>query len=152
MCNSYLGRHMPSLQTSPFPSSFSSFYIAQHDIVWHGMSLQSAGVSCPSRVPSQLLVHPQPTHWWGRVTSRKGLNCVNTAEQWRKHPCVIHSVFSTNPNHSPILATMKKINSTPAKTSTEAMTYEMKFLIVTVDLTLVWLDLPAFKNQHTGDI
>jgi len=47
---------------------------------------------------------------------------------------------------------MKKINSTPAKTSTEAMTYEMKFLIVTVDLTLVWLDLPAFKNQHTGDI
>jgi len=27
-------------------------------------------------------------------------------------------VFSTNPNHSPTLAVMKEINSTPAKTST----------------------------------
>jgi len=34
------------------------------------------GVSCPSCVPSQLLVHPQPTRWWGGVRSRKGLDSV----------------------------------------------------------------------------
>ena len=32
-------------------------------------------------------------------------------------------VFSTNPKHSPILATIKKIDSIPAKTSTEISLY-----------------------------
>ncbi|KAK4813638.1 hypothetical protein QYF61_014398 [Mycteria americana] len=36
----------------------------------------------------------------------------------RKHPGVINTVSSTNPNHGPIPATVKKINSIPAKIST----------------------------------
>jgi len=38
--------------------------------------------------------------------------------QGLKHPCIINTVFSTNPKHGPIQATIKKINSIPAKTST----------------------------------
>jgi len=44
---------------------------ADHDVIWYGISLWLAGVSCPSCVPSQLLVHPQPTLWWSGVRSRK---------------------------------------------------------------------------------
>ncbi|KAK4816220.1 hypothetical protein QYF61_013458 [Mycteria americana] len=38
---------------------------AKHDAIWYEIALWAVGVSCPSRVPSQLLVHPQPTRWWG---------------------------------------------------------------------------------------
>jgi len=48
--------------------------------------------------------------------------CVSTAHQQQKHPCVINTVFSTNPEHGPILATMKTINSIPAKASTPTVT------------------------------
>ncbi|KAK4829622.1 hypothetical protein QYF61_005749 [Mycteria americana] len=41
-----------------------TFY-AEHDAIWYGIALWSAGVSCPSRVPSQLPVPPQPPRWWG---------------------------------------------------------------------------------------
>ena len=51
-------------------------YIAEHDVIWCGIALWSVEDSCPSCVPSQLLVHPQPTRWWGGVRSRKGLDCV----------------------------------------------------------------------------
>ena len=44
--------------------------------------------------------------------------CASAAPQWLQHPCVIGTVPSTNPKHSPTLATMKKINTTPAKAST----------------------------------
>lgn len=45
------------------------------------MSLGSVGGSCPSCVLSEFLVHPQATHWWGGVKSRKGLDaiCINPA-------------------------------------------------------------------------
>ncbi|KAK4810279.1 hypothetical protein QYF61_015309 [Mycteria americana] len=33
---------------------------AEHDAIWSGIALGSVGVSCPSRVPSQLLVSPSP--------------------------------------------------------------------------------------------
>lgn len=38
------------------------------------------------------------------------------AQQQQKHPCVINSVFSRNPEHNPVLPTVKK--SIPAKTRT----------------------------------
>jgi len=49
---------------------------AEHDIIGYGASLWSSGVSCPGSVPSQLLVHPQSTCWWGGVRGRKGLDSV----------------------------------------------------------------------------
>ena len=61
----------------PLPSSFHFFlHIAEHDIVWHGISLWSVGVSCPDCFPSQLLVLPQPPRWWCGVRSRKDLDAV----------------------------------------------------------------------------
>jgi len=36
-------------------------FIADHNSIRYGLSLWSAGVSCPSCAPSQLLLHPQPT-------------------------------------------------------------------------------------------
>jgi len=49
-------------QCSPFPISSLKAVTAEHDIVWHGISLGSVGVSCPGCVPSQLLVHPKLMH------------------------------------------------------------------------------------------
>ena len=74
--NGYLGR-----QNTMIPN-VSSFLLlppalhAEHDVIWSGISLWSAGDSCPGCVASQLLVHPQPPHWWGGVRSRKGLGAV----------------------------------------------------------------------------
>jgi len=33
-------------------------FIAEHNVKWHGISLWSVGVSCPSCVPPQPLAHP----------------------------------------------------------------------------------------------
>ncbi|KAK4824545.1 hypothetical protein QYF61_016149 [Mycteria americana] len=42
----------------------------------------------------------------------------HSPSQQLKHPCIINTVFSTNPKHSPIPATIKKINSISAETRT----------------------------------
>lgn len=47
---------------------------AEHDVLWCGISLWSAGASCPGCPPSQLLVHPQTLT--GGVSGRKGLGSV----------------------------------------------------------------------------
>ena len=36
-----------------------------HDVIWCGISLWPVWVSCPGCVPSQLLVHLQPSCWLG---------------------------------------------------------------------------------------
>lgn len=89
---------------------------AEHDIKWYGISLQSAGTSWLSCVPSQFFVHPPPPPacWlvsWCKKQERPWC-CANTAQKQWKHSRVIHTAFSTNLKHSPILATTKKINST----------------------------------------
>ena len=53
------------------PSFFFPQLYAEHDVIWYGISLWSVGVSCPSSVPSQLLVPPQPARWWGGVRGRR---------------------------------------------------------------------------------
>jgi len=115
--NRDLGRQKPPLQMSPhLPSSSPSFY-AEHDAIRYGMSLWSVGVSCPCRVPSQLLVHPQPARWWGGVRSRKSLDSVQALLSSNKNIPVLSTLFSY-PKHSAIPATRKKINPVPAKTRT----------------------------------
>lgn len=49
-------------------------YIAKHIIIWSGLSLRAAGISCPGFNPSQNLVLPQSTPWWGSLRGRKGLD------------------------------------------------------------------------------
>lgn len=56
------------------------------------------------------------TTGWHKKQKRP-LLCVSTAQQWPKHPCITNTVSRTNPKHGPILATVKKINYTPAKSS-----------------------------------
>ena len=60
----------------PLRPRSSTALIAECDVIWYGKSLWPVWVSCPSCVPSQLLVHPQPPCWWERVRSRKGLDTV----------------------------------------------------------------------------
>ena len=55
----------------------------------------------------------------GCEMQKRPWRCVSTAQQYLQRRCVTNTVFITNPKHSPILATVKKINPTPAKTSTE---------------------------------
>ena len=92
---------------------------AERDTIWYGIALCSAGVSCPCCAPSQRLMPPPACLLvgWGERQKRPGL-WVSTAQQQQEHPCVIDIVFSTNPKYSPIPATLKKINSVPAKSST----------------------------------
>ncbi|KAK4829515.1 hypothetical protein QYF61_005154 [Mycteria americana] len=65
------GRRSVTACEPPCPALY-----AEHDAIWYGMSLWSVGVSCPSCVPSQPLVPPQPARWWGR---RHGIACVGLA-------------------------------------------------------------------------
>ena len=71
--NGYLGRENAITPNVPPFLLLPPAVCAEHDAAWCGISLWSAGVSCPSRVPSQLLVHPQPTRWWGGVRRDKAL-------------------------------------------------------------------------------
>ena len=76
-----------------------------------GSAVPAVSPPTPCAPPASLLVG------WGEKQKSPWL-WVSPAQQERKHPWVISTVFSTDPNHSPILATVKKINSIPAKTST----------------------------------
>lgn len=58
------------------PALLPQAFIADCDVVCCGMTLGSAGASCLSCVPSQIIAHPQPTCWWGSMRSRKGLDFV----------------------------------------------------------------------------
>ena len=76
----------------------------------------------PSGVPChQKTCFSPPAHslmGWGEGQKRPWL-CVSPARQQQKLPCSINTVFSTNLKHSPILATMRKMNSLPVKISTD---------------------------------
>jgi len=79
--------------------------------LWCGLSLGSVGSAVPAACPPSHA--PQPARCQGLAREAE------KASAWCKHcSCVISTVSSTNPKHSPALATMKKINSTPTKTST----------------------------------
>lgn len=55
---------------------FPKALCAEHDALWSGRSPGLVEVSCPSSVPSQLLVHSQCTCWWNVVKSRNSLDSV----------------------------------------------------------------------------
>lgn len=48
-------------------------------------------------------------------------NGLNHCLAMTKNPCVIHTICSTNPKHSPMLAAMKEVNSIPAKTNAASL-------------------------------
>jgi len=75
------------------------------------------GSAVPAGSPPNFLCTSTLLTGGGCEEEKRPWLCVSTAQQQLKHPCVINTVFSTNAKHSPILATMKKINSFPAKAS-----------------------------------
>lgn len=58
--------------------SFPLDFTAMQNIIWYGISLQPVSACYTVCVPSQLLVHLQPPHWWGSVIvrNRRVLNAV----------------------------------------------------------------------------
>lgn len=109
-CDSYLGRqcHSNYLPFHLLPSTHSIYWV-WCPVVWsiHLVSEDQLSWPCP---PTE---HPQPPHW----CSKKGLDSVQSCSAITKH-CIINTFLSTNPKHSPVLVTVKKIKSTPAKSST----------------------------------
>ena len=83
--------------------------------------LGQLGSAVPAVSPPNSLCPPPASSLvgWGEKQKNPWL-CVSPAQQQLKHPCVINTVFSTNPKHSPIQATVKKINSIPAKTGIQS--------------------------------
>ena len=68
---------MPSQSPSSGPpANLPSRFIAEHDVIWFGISLWSVGGQLSRLCPPRLLVHPQPARWWGGVRSRKGVDSV----------------------------------------------------------------------------
>jgi len=56
-------------QQSPAPPPAAPSLYAEHDVVWYGISLRPAGLSCPGCIPAQLLVHPLSPCWRGCTSS-----------------------------------------------------------------------------------
>lgn len=71
------------------------------------------GVGHPCGHSGSLVLAVSPPCQW--VRCKKGL-CASPAQLELKHPCVISTAVSTNPKHSPVLDSGRKINSTAAKT------------------------------------
>jgi len=82
----------PVSEQQPVWKTEAPSFAAERDDIWHRISLWSAGVSCADCVPSQPLVTG--------VRDGKSLNIAQAT-----------AVFITNPKHSTIRATLKKVNS-----------------------------------------
>ena len=74
----------------PFLLLHSALY-AEHDVLWSGISLGSVGDSCPSCVPSQLLVPPQPLAGGAGWEAEKALAlCKHRSAITRRSLCYQH--------------------------------------------------------------
>lgn len=116
-CYSDLGKQMLQLSTSILPFSSAAF-IADHNVIWHGTSLWSVVISCPSCVPSQLLMLPHPGHWQGSVKNREILDAVQWLLSSSYNIHVLSTLFWSKNPISTIRIPMKKINSIRVRLST----------------------------------
>lgn len=118
MPNSCLGGQMPWLQippSLPLLQLYSWALCHLYSVGYPSRQLGSAvlAVSSPSSLctPNRLTIGQQE----GLKTSRL---CVSAALQQQKHQCVINIGLITNPKHSTLWNSMKKINSIQAKSGT----------------------------------
>ena len=75
--------HAPPPTDSSVPSQSLSFgyfrnlklpaFVAEHDVIWHGIALWSVGVNCPGCVLSLPLTHPQAAGWEAARETEKAL-------------------------------------------------------------------------------
>ena len=101
----------------PLPSSSPSSILQSMTSHGLGCPLGQSGSAVPAVSPPTPCAPPACSLvGWGEEQNSPWL-WVSPAQQGRKHPCAINTVSSTNPKHSPIPATVKKMNSTPAESS-----------------------------------
>jgi len=76
----------------PLPSFFSS-QLYMLSMMLYGMeyAFGQLGSAVPAVSPSQLLVHPQSTCWWGDVRSRKAVTLCKHCSATKKSPCTINT-------------------------------------------------------------
>ncbi|KAK4811256.1 hypothetical protein QYF61_022153 [Mycteria americana] len=88
---------------------------------------------------------------------------IGRVKQQLKHLCVINTVFSTNPKHSPIAATIKKINSISTETRTPFQRLQIdyadmpsasgyKHFLVIVDQLSGWVEAFPTRKTDTGGV
>lgn len=71
-----------------------SIFVADHDVIWHGICLWSVWVTCPGYALSQLLMLPQPTCWGGRIGKREGPDTIQTRSSIATTLVCHHHCFS----------------------------------------------------------
>lgn len=94
----------------PFPPSLTCFiYRAQCHNVWKNPLDQfESPVPAVSPPNSQASPTSLPAQQYKR--KKRSWLCVSKVQQQQKHLCIIKPVFSKKPKHSPMPATVKKIN------------------------------------------
>lgn len=106
------------------PDPLLFHFIADHDVIWYGISLLLVWATCPVMPPPRLLCSPWTIHWRGgggggqSEKQRRTWYCAKTVWQKLKHYCAIGTVLVQNLKHYTIWAAIKKINCILARTST----------------------------------
>lgn len=120
-----------------------TFFIAEHDVIRHGISLVSSG-HMPGYVPSQPLVHhPIDSLEEQSEKQRRPWYYVSNAQKQLTHWCVTSIVYITNLKHSTMWAVIKTINSSPARTCISIKQTDISFSCKQV------LASPWFKGSST---
>lgn len=103
-----------------FPLQF--YHSAWHHVVWNTLwiILRQLSWFCPHTAPC---ANPASSLAGQCEKQRCSQLYASTVLQQLKHQCGISTVSSTDPKHSTISATMKKMNSIPAKVSTSIYRY-----------------------------
>lgn len=70
---------LPKCVPPDAPLDNSPSFIIHHDVIWYGISLLSAWISCPVCFPSQPPAHLQPPQCGGRVRNRESLDAVQAS-------------------------------------------------------------------------
>lgn len=103
---------MPSLSLNNHPQPVFCCFITHHVAKGSGITLWPLGISCPSCVPSQLLVHPLPTHWQGgtkqKTCPRHCSSTTRTLRCYKNHPNLNQNHFTaTDPRRKTTLSKLK---------------------------------------------
>jgi len=99
----------------PLPLAF----VAEYDVICMEYPFDQLGSAVPAVSPPNFLC--TPSLLTGRVVqeAKRPWCRASTVQRWVKHHCVVNTVFTTNPKHSTLQMTMKKIHSVQAQTSTD---------------------------------
>lgn len=99
-----------------FSVTSGRFLASESGVKW---SMTPGGVEYPSGQWEAAVPVVSPHNSFCTPSPLAGVRSRNSMSAVTKHPCIVNTVSSPNTKHSPTLPAMKKMNSVPAKTSTE---------------------------------